>query len=92
MGMTGDSEMIARLEERVKEMQDDVKEIKKSCNYKTGCIGTQLDTINKQLIEIQTNLTNHLHHHELHDKWIQWLPSVAAVFVASASFWWSVVR
>ena len=82
-----DREMIARLDQKVKDIKDDVSEIKDICSNLKDCTGK----LGLQSAKLETIMTNHLRHHEEANIWIRWVPSVVAVGIASIAFIFSVV-
>lgn len=87
--------MITRLDQKVKDIKDDVSEIKTICNTLKESQGK----ISIQAVKLETIMTNHLSHHmEINrqsmeaNRWIRWVPSVIAVCIAGIALIYSVVQ
>lgn len=77
----GDREFLGRLDERMKNMHEDVKDIQKKMSHVKGCVNENVTKI----ATLKTNLENHVKSHDVSRGWKMLIPSVVAIAVAAVA-------
>lgn len=75
--------LLARIEERLTNFKDDVKEEVSEIKKLFSNVFTKLNNNSKQITTNTTNIKNHTTNQDITRSWKQWIPSVIAILIAA---------
>lgn len=73
-----DRVMLGRLEEKMTNIHEDVRDIQKKISRVKGCVNENVTKI----ATLKTSFKNHITGHNISREWKMWIPSVIAVGIA----------